>query len=264
MRVIVTRPATQAVQWVAQLQAHGLDGVALPLTAIEPARDAAPIHAAWAGLAAQQLVVFVSPNAVDQFFAYRPALAGSVIAPWPPTLWAASPGPGTTHTLRGWGVPAAQILEPAADAAQFDSESLWLRLAQHDWRGASVLIVRGEGSGREWLASTLSAHGATVRQLAAYGRAAPVLSGADVAVLAAALAAPAQHLWLFSSSQAIDHLAQHTPTTSTTPGAAWAKSCALTTHPRIAERARQLGFTQLIESRPALDAVMSCIQSWRS
>ena len=260
MRVLVTRPAAQAAQWVTRLQAHGVQACALPLIAIEPASDAAPILAAWADLAACRLVVFVSPNAVDQFFAHRPQ--GASTPQWPGSVWVASPGPGTTHTLRTWGVPGAQILEPAADAPQFDSESLWLSLARRDWRAASVLIVRGEGGGRDWLGSTLTEHGAQVCHLAAYRRAAPEFSVADAALLARAVAAPASHLWLFSSSQAIDHLAQIQAQRH--PDMSWAHACALASHPRIEQRARQLGFGHLQASRPALDAVVACIQSWRS
>ena len=270
MRVIVTRPAAQAAQWVARLRAQGIDAVALPLLGIAPVADPAPVEAAWAGLlqapdpqlgreeqegpAAQvnRLAVFVSPNAAEQFFAHRPANAG-----WPEAVWAGSPGPGTTRTLRDLGVPEACLMEPASDAAQFDSESLWARLSQHDWRGAEVLIVRGEGGGRDWLSATLRSQGAQVAQLAAYRRVAPLFSGAERAVLAAARAAPAAHVWLFSSSEAIDHLAQMLP------GAAWAGAQAVATHPRIAQRARGLGFSSVTEARPALDAVMACLQSWR-
>ena len=256
MRVIVTRPAAQAAQWVARLQAQGIDAVALPLMGIAPVADPAPVEAAWARLLetrVAQLAVFVSPNAAEQFFAHRPASAG-----WPEAVWAGSPGPGTTHTLRDLGVPEACLIEPAADAAQFDSESLWARLAQHDWRGAEVLIVRGEGGGRDWLAATLRDHGAQVSQLAAYRRVAPLFSGTDHALLAAARATPAAHVWLFCSSEAIDHLAQ------ALPGAGWSGAQAVATHPRIAQRARSLGFSSVTEVRPALDAVVACLQSWRS
>ena len=270
MPVIVTRPTVQAAQWVARLRAQGIDAVALPLMGIAPVADPAPVEAAWAWLLqapnpplAQQgqdrplaavgaLAIFVSPNAAEQFFAHRPANAG-----WPGAAWAGSPGPGTTHTLRDLGVPEARLIEPAADAAQFDSESLWASLSQHDWRGAEVLIVRGEGGGREWLSATLRGRGAHVSHVAAYRRVAPVLSSADRAVLAAARATPAAHVWLFSSSEAIDHLAQ------TLPGAAWAGAQAVATHPRIARRARGLGFSNVIEARPALEAVVACLQSLR-
>lgn len=252
MRVIVTRPAAQAAEWVARLQAQGVDAVALPLMAIEPAADAGPVDAAWAQLSGQRLVIFVSPNAAERFFAQRPSQAA-----WPTATWAGSPGPGTTHTLVGLGVPEARIIEPAPDAAQFDSESLWARLRDHDWQGAAVLIVRGEGGGRDWLAATLREHGAKVAHLAAYRRAPPALSAADHATLAAAQGEPAAHLWFFSSSEAIDNLAH------AAPGAQWSRARALATHPRIAERARGLGFASVVEARPALDAVVACIQSFR-
>ena len=252
MRVIVTRPAAQAAEWVARLQAHGVDAVALPLMAIEPAADVRPVDAAWARLSGHRLVIFVSPNAAERFYAQRPSQAA-----WPITTWAGSAGPGTTHTLIGLGVPEARIIEPAPDAAQFDSESLWARLKKYDWQGAAVLIVRGEGGGRDWLAATLREHGAQVAHLAAYRRAQPALSAADLAALAGAQAEPAAHLWLFSSSEAIDNLAH------VAPGARWSRARALATHPRIAERARRLGFEAVVEARPALGAVVACIQSFR-
>ena len=252
MRVIVTRPAAQAAEWVLRLQGRGVDAVGLPLMAIEPAADIAPVDAAWAQLSGHRLVIFVSPNAVERFFAQRPSQA-----PWPCATWAGSPGPGTTHTLIGLGVPEARIIEPAPDAAQFDSESLWARLREHGWQGAAVLIVRGERGGRDWLAATLREHGAKVEHLAAYRRAEPVLSAGDRATLAAARADPAGYLWFFSSSEAIDNLAH------ATLGAQWSRSRAIATHPRIAERARGLGFASVVEARPALDPVVACIQSFR-
>ena len=252
MRVIVTRPAAQAAEWVARLQGQGVDAVALPLMAIEPAADAAPINAAWAQLAGHRLVIFVSPNAAEQFFAHR-----LFHAAWPVGTWAGSPGPGTTHTLIGLGVPEARIIEPAPDAAQFDSESLWARLREHDWQGGAVLIVRGEGGGRDWLVTTLREHGAQVGLLAAYRRAEPALSAAEHSTLAAAQAEPAEYLWFFSSSEAIDNLAH------AAPGAQWPHALAIATHPRIAQRARALGFASVVEARPALDAVVACIQSFR-
>jgi hypothetical protein len=49
--VIVTRPAREAVQWVDDLRAAGLDAVALPLIVIEPVADAALLRDAWRRLA---------------------------------------------------------------------------------------------------------------------------------------------------------------------------------------------------------------------
>ncbi|HEV7912845.1 MAG TPA: uroporphyrinogen-III synthase, partial [Albitalea sp.] len=159
-----------------------------------------------------------------------------------------------TQVLLDLGVPRMSVIEPAADASQFDSESLWRQLGRHDWRGASVLIVRGDG-GRDWLADTLRSHGAQVAFVAAYRRCAPRFDDAALRRLDDALAQPREHLWFFSSSEAVDHLLQ------LRPDAGWRDAQAITTHPRIAARARDCGFGVVHESRPTLEAVVACIQS---
>lgn len=249
-RVIVTRPAAQAAGWVERLRARGVEAIALPLIAIAPAADPQALAAAWSALPSRRLVVFVSPNAAERFFAARPEGAA-----WPADVVAATPGPGTADTLRTLGVPAAGVVEPAAEAAQFDSVSLWCRLQSHDWRGASVLIVRGDG-GRDWLGDRLVEAGARVDHLAAYRRRPPAWSAADRALIAASQAAPRDHVWLFSSSQAIDHLEQ------AAGAAGWGASVAVATHERIAARARRAGFATVAEARPSVDAVVACIQSF--
>lgn len=249
MRVIVTRPAAQAADWVERLRACAIDAVALPLIGIAPVADPAALRAAWQALPQQRLVVFVSPNAVEHFFAQRPAGAN-----WPPALLAGSPGPGTTGALLGLGVAPDRVVEPAPDAAQFDSESLWQQLRGHDWRGANVLVVRGDG-GRDWLARTLHDAGAQVAHLTAYRRVAPRFDAHTAAVLHDARAQPAAHLWFFSSSEAIDNLAAAASADD------WREALAIATHPRIAARARQLGFARVTEARPTLAAVVACIQS---
>ena len=135
MRLIVTRPAAQATPWVAALQALGLDALALPLIGIAPPHDVAPVQAAWRGLQRLRLVMFVSANAVEHFFAARPAGLQ-----WPAALAAGSTGPGTSAALRAAGVQV--IEEPAADAPQFDTEALWAQLATQPWQGAQVLAAR--------------------------------------------------------------------------------------------------------------------------
>jgi len=250
MRVLVTRPALQAADWVARLRDDGIDAVALPLIRIGPAADAAAVQGAWSALPAQRLVVFVSPNAAEQFMAAR--APGSA---WPAGVQAGSIGPGTTQALRRSGVPGEQIVEPAAEATQFDSEALWKQLQGSDWRGAQVLIVRGDG-GREWLADTLREHGAQVALVAAYRRTAPRLDAAGQALLRAALDAPHRHLWFFSSSEAIANLA-----VLAGDAADWSQARALATHPRIAARAQHLGLAQVTLTRPTLAAVSACIQS---
>lgn len=259
-RVLVTRARAQAREWVAGLAAHGIDAAALPLITIEPPADPQAVRAAWHGLAARALLVFVSPNAAAQFFAQRPPGCN-----WPAGLRAAAPGPGSSAALSEAGVPAGAIVEPAAESEQFDSEALWAVLSpQGPWAGRSVLIVRGsagggapQGSGREWLAQTLTAAGARVDSVAAYRRGAPRLDAGEQALWAQAVAAPAEHLWLFSSSEALAQLERLVP--AETRASAWAAAQALATHPRIAQRAREAGFGRVLEAAPTLAAIAAAL-----
>jgi uroporphyrinogen-III synthase len=247
-RVLVTRPAAQAASWVERLRAHGLRAEALPLIAIAPLKDRDALQSAWSSLPARRLVVFVSPNAALQFFAARPASGA-----WPAGLEAAAPGPGTAQALTDAGVAATAIVAPAADSAQLDSESLWLRLRGRDWQGASVLVVRGDG-GRTWLVERLRECGAQVDTVSAYRRVAPSFAGDQGRRLEAALAA-ADVVWLFSSAEAIGNLER------AAGSGRFAAARAVATHPRIAARARAAGFASVVAAGPGLDAVVACIQS---
>ena len=249
MRILVTRPAAQAEEWVAELTRAGLDAVVLPLIEIAAPPDPAAVRQAWIELPSHQLIFFVSPNAVEWFFSARPEHMA-----WPPGLQVGSPGPGTSAVLRRCGVPTHLIVEPPATAPQFDSEALWDVLQAQRWAHASVLVVRGDG-GRDWLADQLRSAGASVRFVSAYRRVAPVLSSHSAAVLQAALAAPQAHVWFFSSSEAVTNLL-HLPQLQSS-AVDWSQATALATHPRISESARAAGFGKVWSCRPALDAVVA-------
>lgn len=247
--VLVTRPQPQADEWVARLQALGVPARALPLLAIADPADAQAVHRAWAALPAQALVMFVSPSAVERFFRLRPADA----AAWPAAVWAGSTGPGTARALLAAGVPAAALVTPPEADGQFDSEALWRCLApRRDWRGAAALIVRGEG-GRDWLADTLRAAGATVGLVEAYRRLPPAPAADQQQVLAQARQTPSAFVWLFSSSEAAGHLR------ALAPGADWSQARALATHPRIAAAALALGFGQVRQIAPTPQALAEAL-----
>ena len=228
LRVIVTRPWAQAQTLVRELQSEGIDAVALPLIQIAPVHDLRPLRRAWRELPQAALAMFVSANAVQFFMAQRPAQRD-----WPAQTLAGSTGPGTSAALSAAGVPSDLLVEPTGGI--FDSEALWQRLQRRDWQGRRVLVVRGEG-GRDWLAERFGEAGAQVDFVAAYERQLPQLDGADQAVLDAARAQPRQHLWLFSSSEALANLGR------LAPGADWSLACALAPHARIVSSAAQLGF----------------------
>ena len=257
--VLVTRPQPQADDWVASLQRLGLQASALPLLHIRGPGDPAPVVAAWQIIHRRTddqgrtllAVMFVSPSAVQRFFDQRPAGMD-----WPAAVLAAAPGPGTRQALLHGGVPEHALCSPPDDCRQFDSESLWAVLQPRcDWTGCSALVVWG-GAGRDWLADTLRQQGAAVHFVDAYRRTAPVLGIASAALLARALAQPAAHCWLFSSSEAVGHLP------ALAPHADWANASALVSHPRIAEAARRLGMQHVRTVEPSPQAVWQALHTW--
>ena len=251
--LIVTRPLEQARAWLAELTAAGVPACAIPLMDIGPAQDPAAVETARSGLSAWACLVFVSPNAVSHFFGPEP-----MPTPWPPLTWAAAPGPGTAQALVERGVPPSRILQPPADAAQFDSESLWPVMACHAWKERPVLIVRGEG-GREWLGERLKEAGAQVQTLSAYRRRGPLLTPQQQALLQQSLQRPHEVVWLFSSSEAMAHLPvlARGQLGSREAVADWAPRVrALTTHPRIQAEAQRLGFVRAALCRPDLSSVV--------
>lgn len=265
-RLIVTRPAPESGAWVGALRGQGWPAQALPLIEIAPPATEADLETLrhWRAHWTQaDAILFVSGAAVTHFF------EGGVAPTSPPLrtrFWA--PGPGTARLLAQalgpLGLDATQIDAPPADAAQFDSEHLWPVVSSQIGPGRLVLIVRGTsaqgaveagvaGTGRDWLIRQCTAAGARVQGCVAYARRAPVLSTADRAVIDAA--ATPHSLWLFSSSEAL------LPLQSLRPVQVWAPASALVTHPRIAATARQAGFGQVVETRPALADVVRALES---
>jgi uroporphyrinogen-III synthase len=251
VRVLVTRPEREARSWVLGLRAAGLEAVPLPLIDIAAVVDPLEIQRAWQRISLYQAVMFVSGNAVEQFFALKPA-GGLEIRAW-------ATGPGTARALEQAGVRAALIDTPQPDAPQFDSEALWALVVDQVSADSRVLIVRGSdagsgpGVGRDWLAQQVVASGGEVDFVVAYRRLAPTWTPEQVCL--ARTAAADGSVWLFSSSESIANLVQNTP------GLDWAAARAVVTHPRIAQSARELGFGVVCQSRPALADVIASIES---
>lgn len=275
-RLLVTRPAHEAATWASALALAGWPAQALPLIDIaEPADPAlqqalAQARRHWADADA---LMFVSVAAVQHFFQGGVAPAPQGV---PRTrFWA--PGPGTARALgrelAAIGLDASHIDAPPADAAQFDSEALWPVVQPQLCPGHRVLIVRGlsrggelqpfaddqaattgvPGHGRDWLIHQCEAAGVRVSGCVAYERRPPVFDASARALMQAG--AGAGSVWLFSSSEALNHLI------SAAPGVDWRLAAALVTHPRIGERARHAGFGRIVQSRPALSDVLGALES---
>lgn len=267
IQALLTRPAPQALQWQAGLAALGVHAEILPLMAIAPCRSAASLHAldvAHRTLEQFSALMFVSASAVRHFWTAPALAAWHALADSPsrPRLWA--PGPGTAQALLAAGLPAQAIDQPAEHALQFDSEALWDTVGRQVVPSSRVLIVRGmdgpepqtaqAGAGRPWLARQIEAQGASARFIAVYRREIPAWGEQDFAC-----AEQARHdgaVWIFSSSQALAHLQK------LMPQADWSHSPAVATHPRIAAKARELGFAEILECQPDRQAVAGSLKSW--
>ena len=243
----MTRPAAQAGAWVERLRAYGIEAEALPLLAIEPVADLAALQSAWRSLARAALVMFVSPNAVQGFFAARPSQV-----PWPADLRAAAVGPGTVQALVTAGVPPELCVAP--QDPPFDSGQLWALLRDAPWAGRQVLVVRGDG-GRDEFAQALRGAGALVTFEQAYARTRPRWSAGEVALAERARQAPGEYVWLLSSAEAVGHLPALLPATD------WSCAAAIASHPRIAEAARRLGFGRVREAAPTLPAIVEALHA---
>jgi uroporphyrinogen-III synthase len=283
MRVIVTRPETDAQAWLDAIQKAGHEAVYLPLIEIGPAPDTQAVDLAWQQWPRWQAVMFVSAQAVRMFFAQRPMQAG-------PRFWAT--GPGTRQALIEAGVATHYIDAPNADSAQFDSEALWQVVSPSLKKQAPVLIVRGnedasdsnpplnanvnpnlntspnssssssssnnqpvnfQGVGRDWLAQQVIQAGASVEFVVAYSRRPPQWSAPQLEI--AKQAAFDGSVWCFSSSQAVLHLQAQLPNVQ------WNKACCVATHARIAQTARDVGFVHVVQTRPVLSDVLASLES---
>ena len=262
MRVIVTRPEHEAALWVSGLQAAGHDSCAWPLIELGALADARPLQAAWQHWPQWQAVMFVSAQAVRHFFAHRPpgVVDGDALRYW-------VTGPGTQRALTALGVSLDRIEAPDPASAQFDSEALWQRVSARVRTDAPVLIVRGadavegaspsgdaQGQGRDWLGQQLRARGVPLQWLAAYERRCPLWSEAQRRDAQAA--AHDGSVWLWSSSQALQHLQRLLPATD------WSAARAIATHARIGEAATALGFGQVRCVRPVLEDVLASLESF--
>lgn len=264
MRVILTRPERDARSWVTSLAESGMHAVALPLIVVGGPSDPQAVVKAWNALDRYDALMFVSGNAVDQFFKLKPSAAPEWHAQDAIKTRAFVTGPGSRAALLRNGVDSACIDAPDAQAGQFDSEALWALVAAQVQPGFRVLIVRGAGSasvagdhgegvGRDWFAQRVQSRGGHVEFVVSYQRALPAWGPAELDM--ARTAANDGSVWLFSSSEAIANLRTLMPHQS------WHQARAVATHPRIAQAARDAGFGVVCESRPLLGEVVASIES---
>ena len=172
LRVLVTRPRRQSAGLVALIEKCGGTAIRFPVIDILPVCEPRAARLSLASLDEFDLVIFVSPNAVEHGIALMDTKHGRQTR-----ARLIAVGESTAAALEQAGF--ACVLRPAGSAS---SEALLaLPELQDDAVAASrILIVRGEG-GRALLGDTLSKRGARVQYAEVYRRARPAPDGGELA-----------------------------------------------------------------------------------
>lgn len=239
VRVLVTRPVEQAVNLANLVKQHGGEPVLFPLLQIEPIEPAEAGKALFDKLGHDDLLIFVSANAVrcaQQYFVNKA----------PASLSIAAIGRGTANELARLGVKAGLV-----PGKSQDSEALLAMPELKNVKGRHVVIVRGEG-GREKLAETLRARGAEVDYAEVYRRVAP-----DVRI-SSYISTDKVDVITITSGEALTNLAEM----AKQQDQSWLFEKPLVViHDRIAQRAMQLGFNKPVQvtSEVSDTAILNCL-----
>ncbi|MEO6835342.1 MAG: uroporphyrinogen-III C-methyltransferase [Candidatus Tumulicola sp.] len=158
-RVLVTRPAGQAVEFARSLQTRGAEAILAPVLAIEPPDDVRPAYRAIDELHAYAWLVFTSRNGVDAFFDRLASLDAD--ARYVGSVKVAAIGPKTEARLKYYGV------RPDVMPAEFVGEAIARALIDTAHAGDRVLIYRAQEA-RDVLAQMLAGAGLEPTVVAAY------------------------------------------------------------------------------------------------
>lgn len=288
-RVLVTRPAHQAAEWVSAFRQRGIEAQCLPLVATRAVDRSTELHDVlvdWhhsvvqplSGAAGQprlRALMFVSPEAVryagqawnaeqslwpELLAAQERAQSDARNASHRPRLWAT--GPGTGKALQVLGLGSCWIDRPDDREGRFDSEALWKQVSHQVVAGDRVWIVRGGvrsgavlgAQGRDWLADRLREVGALVRFCIAYERCPPEWSAGQHALARQALSDGS--IWLLTSSQGVRHLRD------AVGDGPWPQARAIASHPRVADAAASLGMGRVVVGGAQLSSIMASIESF--
>jgi uroporphyrinogen-III synthase len=240
LSIVVTRPREQAAALAQRIEQLGGKPLLFPLLEIAPAGDARALRELAQHLAAYDLLVFISPNAV------RYGLAEIGAHAIPARLQVAAVGQGSAQALRAAGIE--RVIVPPD---RYDSEALLAAPELRDVSGRRVAILRGDG-GRELLGDTLRARGATVDYVTCYQRSKPRFD-------AASLLAAAPDAFTVTSSEALGYLWEMLAEPAR---ARLATTTLFVPHARIAELARQQGWQHVVVTASGDDGMTAALVAW--
>jgi uroporphyrinogen-III synthase len=243
--IVVTRPAHQAQAFARLVTGAGGRAILFPAIEIRDIEDPGPFVRLVDRLDEFDLAVFVSPNAVERAMSLI-----SARRKLPRRLQVATVGGGSVRALERFGVTG--ILAPQGRS---DSEALAELPALAAVSGRRVVIFRGAG-GREALAETLRARGATVEYAECYRRVRPEF---DAAPLLEAWARKGVDAVTVTSSEGLRNFADMI-------GPAGRERLPATPlfvpHPRIAEAAHELGVRKVIVTGPGDDGMLTGLTAY--
>ncbi|GAB1231916.1 uroporphyrinogen-III synthase [Ferrigenium sp. UT5] len=237
LRIVVTRPQEQAAGLTQRITALGGMPLLFPLLEINPAPDPSALRAFVSQVERYQLLIFISPNAVQYGMQALQRLPAEVDV--------AAVGQGSARALRALGV--AHVIAPEGRA---DSEALLALPELQNVSGRRIAILRGDG-GRELLGDTLAARGAKITHVTCYRRSKAAL---DVAALRAAR----PDAITLTSSEALAHL----DTALAGDAACREKIPLFVPHPRIAAAARALGWQTVLPTDSGDDGLCAGLVAW--
>ncbi len=236
--IAVTRPVEQAQALCEAITHLGGRAALFPLLAIAPLPDYHAFEQQLAQLETTDWAIFISSNAVNYAMPRVLRHYGNV----PDNLRFAAIGHQTAKELAHYGV--RNVLTPHT---RFDSETLLALPEMHDVANMKIAIFRGVG-GRELMAETLTARGASVYFAECYQRINPQT---DANLLAELWHKGELQAIIVTSSEAMRYLLDLAGASE------WLRHVTLcVNHVRIAELPLQFGLKVLVADASGDDALL--------
>ena len=266
--IVITRPVGQARHLMellsAGLSSHALAQppqiLSLPLLTIIPKTDHQLSSEIIGAMQDADLAIFVSPNAIECTLRLIDCawqdLARDII---PIGVMGGSSALALQHHGIGSEDSPTPIWMPEENT-YWDSEGLWQKLQtlKWNWPSKKVVIFKGEG-GRDWLAETLQAAGATVEAISVYTRV--PLAVDNPAWLPIHEMNFTDSLWVLTSSEVARYLGN---VIEDQFRQSLSDASALCPHHNIADAAKAAGFTNVLISDPGDEALIQASLRWIS
>ena len=243
---MVTRPAHQAQHLCDLIERHGGHAIRFPVLAIAPKTDSEFLQRIQ-HLTDYHMALFISPNAVNHAIPAINAHGG-----FPPQLRIGAVGKATAAALAERHCPVHIV-----PADRFDSESLLAMPELSDVHNKNIIIFRGEG-GREHLAEVLRQRGAQVHYGECYQRRKP---DSDVQILLDQWAQHALDIIIISSVEGLTNLID---LVGEKARVTLLRTPLLVVSERMAQQARQLGFTStiIIAAKASDQDILETLAHW--